>query len=88
MDDFPLTVPNLENEQMWEWFFSQIQASQHRLTRTSGRPNREEIELRAYQIFLGRGGLHGRDLDDWLEAERELLAEITRARTRLALAGY
>lgn len=31
-----------------------------------------EIERRAYQIYLERGELPGRDLDDWLQAEREL----------------
>jgi Protein of unknown function (DUF2934) len=34
------------------------------------------IELRAYQIYLGRGAAHGRDLDDWLQAERQVLEEI------------
>jgi hypothetical protein len=38
------------------------------------RPTREEIELRAYQIYLERGGAQGQDLEDWLRAERELLA--------------
>jgi hypothetical protein len=32
----------------------------------------EEIRKRAYQIFQARGGGHGQDLDDWLQAEREL----------------
>jgi Protein of unknown function (DUF2934) len=35
-------------------------------------PTREEIQLRAYQIYLERDGAHGHDVDDWLEAEREL----------------
>jgi hypothetical protein len=35
----------------------------------------EAIALRAYQAFLKRGCIHGLDLDDWLEAERELLKE-------------
>jgi hypothetical protein len=34
-------------------------------------PTREEIELRAYQIYVERGGTDGRDVDDWLQAERE-----------------
>lgn len=33
-----------------------------------------EVELRAYERFVARGGAHGADLDDWLAAERELLA--------------
>ena len=36
-------------------------------------PITEAIALRAYELFLARGGQHGRDLDDWLRAERELL---------------
>jgi hypothetical protein len=37
------------------------------------RPTNQEIRARAYEIFLLRGALHGSDLEDWLEAERELL---------------
>ena len=35
-------------------------------------PTNEEIATRAYEIFLMRGGEHGSDLDDWLQAEQEL----------------
>jgi hypothetical protein len=35
-------------------------------------PSREEIQLRAYQIYLERGGLPGNEFDDWLQAEREV----------------
>ena len=38
-----------------------------------GHPTREEIELRAYQIYVERGGADGSDVEDWLHAERELL---------------
>ena len=31
-----------------------------------------KIARRAYELFLARGSEHGRDLDDWLRAEREL----------------
>ena len=37
---------------------------------------REKVALRAYEIYEDRGGNHGRDLDDWLQAEDEVLAEI------------
>lgn len=42
-------------------------------------PKRREIEpdeyielvrKKAYELYLARGGVDGRDLDDWLEAER------------------
>jgi hypothetical protein len=32
----------------------------------------ERIALRAYEIYLARGGNHGQDLEDWLEAERQM----------------
>ena len=32
----------------------------------------EEIRRRAYAIYLERGEQPGRELDDWLQAEREL----------------
>jgi hypothetical protein len=35
-------------------------------------PTQEEIELRAYQIYVERGGTDGHDVDDWLQAEHEL----------------
>ena len=37
------------------------------------RPTHQEIAARAYQIFLERGGQHGYDRDDWLQAEYELM---------------
>jgi HSP20 family protein len=33
----------------------------------------EEISRRAYKIFEGHGQVFGRDLEDWFQAERELL---------------
>ena len=38
----------------------------------SSGPKEDEIRRRAYQRYLERGGGHGQDFDDWLEAEREL----------------
>ena len=32
----------------------------------------EEIRHRAYEIYLARDGQPGDELDDWLQAEREL----------------
>jgi len=37
----------------------------------SSNPTREEIELRAFQIFIERGGADGHDVDDWVQAEQE-----------------
>ena len=33
---------------------------------------RDRIAARAYELYQQRGGGHGRDTDDWLEAEREV----------------
>ena len=38
----------------------------------------EEIARRAYELFCARGCEHGHDVDDWLQAEKELLAAVTR----------
>jgi hypothetical protein len=35
-------------------------------------PSNEEIAEAAYHRYLSRGGEHGQDWNDWLEAEREL----------------
>jgi hypothetical protein len=35
-------------------------------------PTPEEIRHRAYEIHLSQGATDGRDLDDWLRAERDL----------------
>jgi hypothetical protein len=37
------------------------------------RPSDAEIAARAYDSFLMRGAAPGNDLDDWLQAERELI---------------
>ena len=36
------------------------------------RITREDIALRAYQIWQERGQDHGHDVEDWLQAEDEL----------------
>ena len=49
------------------------------LLRAGGAPDRpdalvhEEISRRAYERYLARGRAAGAELDDWLEAEREVL---------------
>ena len=39
---------------------------------TAAAPDRERIAMRAYELYLKRGGGDGREMDDWLSAEREL----------------
>jgi len=36
-------------------------------------PTEEQVRARAYQLYLERGGQHGHDADDWLQAEYELV---------------
>jgi DUF2934 family protein len=39
----------------------------------SNSPSPEEIRQRAYELYMEGGCVHGRDLDDWLQAERDLM---------------
>jgi hypothetical protein len=41
--------------------------------------SREQIELRAYYIWLTTGSGHGKDLDHWLQAEKEITARTSAA---------
>jgi hypothetical protein len=40
--------------------------------RSEGKPDPKSIELRAYELYLDRGGEPGHDSEDWLRAETEL----------------
>ena len=42
--------------------------------------DRRRVESRAYELYVARGGQHGRALEDWLEAEQELLLATRRTR--------
>jgi DUF2934 family protein len=41
------------------------------MTQQSPRP--EQIAARAYQLYIERGRTEGHDVDDWLQAEYELM---------------
>jgi hypothetical protein len=47
-------------------------ASAGKRAKPSPQPAREDIERRAYEIYLERGGGEGGEMEDWLQAEREL----------------
>ena len=32
----------------------------------------QEIARRAYELYVQRGGEHGKDVEDWIRAEKEL----------------
>jgi hypothetical protein len=42
------------------------------------RPQGDDIAGRAFEIFLSRGGAHGHDREDWLQAERDVRAPAAR----------
>jgi hypothetical protein len=43
-------------------------------------PTHEEIALRAYEIYLERGGAPGNALEDWTRAENELMGKNSKPR--------
>lgn len=45
----------------------------------SRKPSEEEIRRKAYERYVARGAAPGRDLEDWLEAERELFSKKRRS---------
>jgi hypothetical protein len=40
--------------------------------RLSASTREDKIRRRAYELYVERGGQPGRDIEDWLQAEREL----------------
>lgn len=54
---------------------SKASGTSRRRSRVATESVDEAIQRRAYELHLERGGAHGRDMDDWLEAEREIQAE-------------
>ena len=47
-------------------------SSQSTTTAYGSEPTTEQIAQRAYEIYQARGGTEGQDVEDWLQAEREL----------------
>jgi hypothetical protein len=43
---------------------------------TNRRPDEGAIAKRAYELFLQRGSIPGYEVDDWLQAEAELLTSL------------
>jgi Protein of unknown function (DUF2934) len=44
----------------------------------------EKIRLRAYQLYEERGKIEGHALDDWLQAEAEILGTAKRPKAKVA----
>jgi len=53
-----------------------VQRKPRKGTRKSSKPERsitdEQIRTRAFELYQQRGAETGKDLDDWLQAEKEL----------------
>jgi hypothetical protein len=47
--------------------------SQRKSRTAKNRPTREDIQMRAYEIYRERSCASGNPLEDWVQAERELL---------------
>ena len=48
-------------------------AAENRAAQTeTARPSEDQIRRRAYELYVQRGGTHGRHMDDWFRAESEL----------------
>ena len=43
---------------------------------------RNKIEKRAYEIFLHRGAQPGHHFDDWVKAEKEIMAEMSKGQAQ------
>ena len=52
-------------------------------TNPHNEPTFEEIQMRAYEIYIQRGRQAGSDLDDWFQAEKELKTGQNRSRDSL-----
>ena len=52
-------------------------------------PSREEIACRAHELYLQRGNEPGKDVEDWVRAEKELSDEPVAGtmKTKVAQAG-
>lgn len=50
-------------------------ASDNASVSMASEPSEDDIRLRAYQRYLERGGGHGMDFDDWVQARQELIAK-------------
>ncbi len=45
---------------------------------------RESVSLRAYELYDRRGAEHGRDLEDWVKAENEVLSPLIEQKLKLS----
>ena len=48
----------------------------------NGQPSQEAIAVRAYHLYLERGGAPGNELEDWIQAEIQLAMENGKSRRK------
>jgi hypothetical protein len=70
------TAPHLTDRRVSLW---------RQATGDSWRPAHHDIAERAHAIYLNRGGNGGSDVNDWLQAERELFFRRTWALHKLSV---
>jgi hypothetical protein len=49
-------------------------------------PVAKRIEMRAYELFCERGGKHGHDSEDWIQAEKEIARNNTTSKRKAGIA--
>jgi hypothetical protein len=47
----------------------------HQESRDENHSNPDEVARRAYELYQARGGEPGHELEDWLQAEREIMKQ-------------
>jgi hypothetical protein len=52
--------------------------------------SKEDIAQRAYELYVQRGGEPGKDVEDWVRAEKEVNSEVVvePTKTKAALVGH
>jgi len=52
--------------------------------------SRQDVSRRAYELYVQRGRETGKDVEDWIRAEKELTSAVAAgpARTKAALVGH
>ncbi len=59
---------------------SSLPKTQPRIAKSQ--PTQEQIAVRAYQLYLERGGTPGNELEDWIQAERQLIGDNGKSRLK------
>jgi hypothetical protein len=77
--DRNFTVRNSCISELGGWLIEWIgvwkkMSAMSKLARNMSIPTHDEIAAQAYQIYLRNGAVAGRDLENWLEAETELMS--------------